>query len=161
MGPYSELTRHVGLRDGSESGICRRSHIIGERQTRCVHEKFHQHRFRPTTEGSACTRWPHAGPTRATGGLAQGDNPPTSTPSSLAKIEAALGRNGVIVFCDPTPGARLASHRWLPLRAYFPTSYARARVMGSYIWNRNACRHTWSLFNDDHCSLSENWTRML
>src|SRR6266446_8838966 len=37
---------------------------------------------------------------------------------------------------------------------------ARARVMGSYISNRNACAHTWSLFNDDHCSLSENRTRM-
>jgi hypothetical protein len=32
--------------------------------------------------------------------------------------------------------------------------------MGSYISNRNACAHTWSLFNDDHCSLSENRTRM-
>src|SRR5260221_14602605 len=35
-----------------------------------------------------------------------------------------------------------------------------ACVMGSYISNRNACAHTWSLFNDDHCSLSENRTRM-
>ena len=33
---------------------------------------------------------------------AQGDDPPTTTPSSLAKIEAALGRNGVAVFRDPT-----------------------------------------------------------
>jgi transcriptional regulator with XRE-family HTH domain len=41
---------------------------------------------------------------------AQGDNPPTSTPSSLAKIEAVLGRNGVVVFRDPTPGIRLAPH---------------------------------------------------
>jgi transcriptional regulator with XRE-family HTH domain len=42
---------------------------------------------------------------------ARGDDPPTTTPSSLAKIEAALGRNGVAVFRDPTPGARLAPHR--------------------------------------------------
>ena len=42
---------------------------------------------------------------------AQGDNPPTSTPSSLAKIEAALGRNGVAVFRDPTPGTRLSPRR--------------------------------------------------
>jgi len=41
----------------------------------------------------------------------RGDDPPTTTPSSLAKIEAALGRNGVAVFRDPTPGARLARHR--------------------------------------------------
>src|SRR6266566_4292263 len=33
---------------------------------------------------------------------ARGDDPPTTTPSSLAKIEAALGRNGVAVFRDPT-----------------------------------------------------------
>src|SRR5260370_11075989 len=32
--------------------------------------------------------------------------------------------------------------------------------MGSYISNRNACAHTWSLFNDDRCLLSENRTRM-
>jgi len=42
---------------------------------------------------------------------AQGDDPPTSIPSSLAKIEAALERNGVAVFSDPSPGARLAPHR--------------------------------------------------
>ena len=39
--------------------------------------------------------------------------------------------------------------------------YARARVMGSYISNRNVCAQTWNLFNDDRCTLPENWTRML
>src|SRR6266446_1826319 len=39
--------------------------------------------------------------------------------------------------------------------------YARARVMGSYISNRNVCAQTWNLFNDDRCTLSENWTRDL
>ena len=34
--------------------------------------------------------------------------PPTSTPSSLEKIEAVLLAHGVIVFASPTPGARLA-----------------------------------------------------
>ena len=32
---------------------------------------------------------------------ARGDDPPTTTPSSLAKIEAALGRNGVAVLLHP------------------------------------------------------------
>src|SRR6266446_4580806 len=39
--------------------------------------------------------------------------------------------------------------------------YARTRVMGSYISNRNVCAQTWNLFNDDRCTLPENWTRML
>src|SRR5260370_41545004 len=41
--------------------------------------------------------------------------------------------------------------------------YACARVMGSYISNRNVCAQTaqtWNLFNDDRCTLPENWTRM-
>src|SRR6266436_2367956 len=34
--------------------------------------------------------------------------------------------------------------------------------MGSYyISNRNVCAQTWSWFNDDRCTLPENWTRML
>src|SRR6266849_1931574 len=32
--------------------------------------------------------------------------------------------------------------------------------MGSYISNRNVCAQTWNLFNDDRCTLPENWTRM-
>jgi transcriptional regulator with XRE-family HTH domain len=38
----------------------------------------------------------------------KGDKAPTSTPSSLWKIEAALRDHGVIVFATPTAGARLA-----------------------------------------------------
>jgi transcriptional regulator with XRE-family HTH domain len=34
---------------------------------------------------------------------------PTSTPSSLAKIEAVLRDHGVIVFARPTAGARLVA----------------------------------------------------
>jgi hypothetical protein len=34
---------------------------------------------------------------------------PTSTPSSLEKIEAVLRDHGVIVFATPTAGARLAT----------------------------------------------------
>jgi len=34
---------------------------------------------------------------------------PTSTPSSLEKIEAVLRNHGVIVFASPAPGARLAT----------------------------------------------------
>jgi hypothetical protein len=44
---------------------------------------------------------------------------------------------------------------------FFLQQYARARVMGSYISNRNVCAQTWNLFNDDRCTLPENWTRML
>src|SRR5260370_26071146 len=29
------------------------------------------------------------------------------------------------------------------------------------ISNRNVCAQTWNLFNDDRCTLPENWTRML
>ena len=38
---------------------------------------------------------------------AKNDNAPTSTPSSLEMIEAALRDRGVIVFAEPTPGVRL------------------------------------------------------
>jgi transcriptional regulator with XRE-family HTH domain len=38
----------------------------------------------------------------------KGDKPPTSSPSSLSKIEAALRDHGVIVFAAPTAGARLS-----------------------------------------------------
>jgi transcriptional regulator with XRE-family HTH domain len=37
------------------------------------------------------------------------DKAPTSTPSSLEKIEDVLRDHGVIVFASPTPGARLAA----------------------------------------------------
>ena len=50
-------------------------------------------------------------------------------PSSLAKIEAALGRNGVSVFRHPSPGFQHIGQ--LSARAYFNTNM-RARVMGSY-----------------------------
>jgi DNA-binding XRE family transcriptional regulator len=40
---------------------------------------------------------------------AHGDGPPTSTQSTLDAITAALERHGVVVFRDPTPGARLAT----------------------------------------------------
>jgi DNA-binding XRE family transcriptional regulator len=70
---------------------------------------------------------------------ARGDDPPTTVGSSLAKIEAALGRNGVVVFRDPTPGARLAPHRSCrlghistPIRAR-----ARTRVRGLSGWTGN------------------------
>jgi hypothetical protein len=39
----------------------------------------------------------------------RGDNPPTTTPQSLAAIEAVLRRHGVEVFSEPTPGCRLVS----------------------------------------------------
>jgi hypothetical protein len=39
-----------------------------------------------------------------------GDGLPTSTQSTLDAITAALGRHGVLVFCDPTLGARLGEH---------------------------------------------------
>jgi transcriptional regulator with XRE-family HTH domain len=37
------------------------------------------------------------------------DKTPTSTPSSLERIETVLLAHGVIVFGSPTPGARLAA----------------------------------------------------
>ena len=37
------------------------------------------------------------------------DKAPTSTPSSLIKIEAVLRDHGVIVFATPTAGVRLAT----------------------------------------------------
>jgi transcriptional regulator with XRE-family HTH domain len=37
------------------------------------------------------------------------DKAPTSTPSSLSRIEAVLRDHGVIVFASPTPGARIAT----------------------------------------------------
>jgi transcriptional regulator with XRE-family HTH domain len=39
----------------------------------------------------------------------KGDKTPTSTPSSLSTIEAALRDHGVIVFATPTAGVRLAT----------------------------------------------------
>jgi DNA-binding transcriptional regulator YiaG len=39
---------------------------------------------------------------------AKGDDRPTSTTSILQKIEAALLANSVVVFCEPSPGARLS-----------------------------------------------------
>jgi transcriptional regulator with XRE-family HTH domain len=36
------------------------------------------------------------------------DQLPTSVPTSLEQIEAALRRHGVLVFASPSPGARLA-----------------------------------------------------
>jgi transcriptional regulator with XRE-family HTH domain len=38
---------------------------------------------------------------------AKGDDRPTSTTSILQKIEAALLANGVVVFREPSPGARI------------------------------------------------------
>jgi transcriptional regulator with XRE-family HTH domain len=38
----------------------------------------------------------------------RGDGLPTSTQSTLDAITAALGRHGVVLFCEPTAGARLA-----------------------------------------------------
>jgi hypothetical protein len=54
----------------------------------------------------------------------------------------------------------------LRLRHFAGDMYACARVMGSYYYisNRNVCAQTaqtWNLFNDDRCTLPENWTRML
>ena|SRR6516164_135337 len=65
---------------------------------------------------------------------ARDDNPPTTVPSSLEKIEAALARNGVAVFRDPTPGARLVPVGNCRLgRISRPVrTRARARVMESY-----------------------------
>jgi transcriptional regulator with XRE-family HTH domain len=40
----------------------------------------------------------------------KGDKLPTSTPSSLSRIEAALRDHGVIVFATPTAGTRVASN---------------------------------------------------
>jgi transcriptional regulator with XRE-family HTH domain len=42
------------------------------------------------------------------------DRAPTSTPSTLEKIEAVLHSHGVIVFATPTAGVRLATE--LPVR---------------------------------------------
>jgi transcriptional regulator with XRE-family HTH domain len=42
------------------------------------------------------------------------DRAPTSTPSTLEKIEAALHSHGVIVFATPTAGVRFATE--LPVR---------------------------------------------
>jgi transcriptional regulator with XRE-family HTH domain len=36
----------------------------------------------------------------------KGDEMPTTTPSTLQRIEAALQRHGVAVFLSPSPGAR-------------------------------------------------------
>ena len=37
----------------------------------------------------------------------KGDKLPTTTPSTLQRIEAALQRHGVAVFVKPSPGARI------------------------------------------------------
>jgi hypothetical protein len=42
---------------------------------------------------------------------AKGDGPPTSTASVLREIESALLRHGVVIFREPTPGARIADAR--------------------------------------------------
>ena len=39
----------------------------------------------------------------------RGDDPPTNVPSTLDAVEAVLLRNGVQLFCNPTPGCRLVS----------------------------------------------------
>ena len=39
----------------------------------------------------------------------RGENPPTTSPQSLAAIERVLRHHGVEVFCQPTPGCRLSS----------------------------------------------------
>jgi DNA-binding XRE family transcriptional regulator len=39
----------------------------------------------------------------------KGDELPTSVPTSLEQIEAALLRHGVHVFASPSPGVRLAT----------------------------------------------------
>jgi transcriptional regulator with XRE-family HTH domain len=41
----------------------------------------------------------------------RGENPPTSVPSTLEKIGAALEAQGVVVFREPTPGVRIAEKR--------------------------------------------------
>jgi transcriptional regulator with XRE-family HTH domain len=41
----------------------------------------------------------------------RGANPPTSVPSTLEKISAALEAQGVVAFCEPTPGVRIAERR--------------------------------------------------
>jgi hypothetical protein len=51
-----------------------------------------------------------------------------------------------------------AARKWGRNAPRDAAAYARARVMGSYISNRNVCAQTWNLFNDDRCTLSENWT---
>jgi transcriptional regulator with XRE-family HTH domain len=38
---------------------------------------------------------------------AKGNNPPSNVATTLADIEQALAKNGVIVFSQPTPGVRL------------------------------------------------------
>jgi transcriptional regulator with XRE-family HTH domain len=41
----------------------------------------------------------------------RGENPPTSVPSTLEKIGAALEARGVVAFSEPTPGVRIAEKR--------------------------------------------------
>jgi DNA-binding transcriptional regulator YiaG len=42
---------------------------------------------------------------------AKGEWPPTSVPSTLEKINAALEAVGVVAFREPTPGVRIAARR--------------------------------------------------
>ncbi len=41
----------------------------------------------------------------------RGDEPPTSVPSTLEKINEALKAVGVVAFREPTPGVRIAERR--------------------------------------------------
>jgi DNA-binding transcriptional regulator YiaG len=42
---------------------------------------------------------------------ARGDGPPTSVPSTLARISEALETLGIVAFIEPTPGVRVAEKR--------------------------------------------------
>jgi transcriptional regulator with XRE-family HTH domain len=39
------------------------------------------------------------------------DQPPSNVPTTLEAIEQALNQHGVILFAEPTPGARLSNDR--------------------------------------------------
>src|SRR5260370_25290175 len=54
-----------------------------------------------------------------------------------------------------------AARKWGRKAPRDAAAYARARVMGSYISNRNVFAQTWNLLNDDRCTLSENATLSL
>jgi hypothetical protein len=84
-------------------------------------------------------------------------------PSDLAGGGRDRTRKGI--FQNATPiAATIALEMIGPIPGTKATCNARARVMGFYISNRNVCAQTaqtWNLFNDDRCTLPENWTRML
>jgi DNA-binding XRE family transcriptional regulator len=61
------------------------------------------------------------------------DKPPTSTPSSLEKIEVVLRDHGVIVFATPTAGVRLA------------TDVAAQRVIRDQSWQSNCMRNSFAV----------------